>query len=288
MPTLCKSAEVLRPAWAALEQTSDLLAYRPERPGWSHTRWPWPPSTHLMHLTLGGHRPVRWGRWQEGLPGHEWRGWSWSCVNPCAHMRPPEALRPGHTGWPSGHREHIAMKGLVLLTVLAAGMWPKGLVSGPGQCHCVGLCFPPPFPLPRRERPPPPWPHLDAESGGPGPSPPQVGFMQLFHRLDSEARGCRAHGSKALACAGPCLCGCAQMAGEVFRDRCVLAGPGSLLEALRQGRSWLRASEGTKEEGRQTLGVPACLGPHARAGLCASLQQGKRGKVKGSQGLLNT
>lgn len=68
--------------------------------------------------------------------------------------------------------------------------------------------------------------------GRPGPSPPQVGFMQLFQMLDSEAQGCRAHGSGALTCMGPCRCGCVQTAGEVFRDRCVLTGPGSFLEAL--------------------------------------------------------
>lgn len=45
------------------------------------------------------------------------------------HMRPPEAPRPGRTGWPKGHLEHIAMNALVLLTVLAAGVCPKELVA---------------------------------------------------------------------------------------------------------------------------------------------------------------
>lgn len=171
-----------------------------------------------------------------GLPRHERRVLVLVLCKPCAHMRPPEALRPGHAGWLSSHlwldlltwtpgREHIATKGLELLTVLAAGMWPKELWLDLGVSLCWSVLSPP-FPLPRRERPPSPWPHLDAERGRAWPFTAQAGFMQLFHRLDSEARGCRAHGSGPWPARGPACVGECR-GGEVFRDRCVLTGPGT-------------------------------------------------------------
>lgn len=75
-----------------------------------------------MHLTLSGAQASHMGKVaQLGLPGRQsGRGWAWSwCVDLCARMRPLDALRPGLTGWPKGHLEHITMNGLVPLPVLA-------------------------------------------------------------------------------------------------------------------------------------------------------------------------